>query len=365
MARAGGPRAVHGVRCGQTRRMQPQTPAEVVAALVDRTKVPAAGVATVGAGGPAHVEVAGVTRRGGTEPVTVDDPWHIGSCTKALTAALVGRLVDRGALSWDATVGDLLDDVGGDGRDAWVGVTLDELLLCRAGLPTNLPRKAMEASWRDERALVDQRTDAVATALKGEPDGRGTFRYSNLSYVVVGAIVDRVAGVPYEHALRDELLEPLGVTSAGFGAPERVWGHRTRGGLAAVLAGRGAPADPADVRSDNPPVLNSAGRLHLSLGDWARLIPLFLDGAGDALLSPPSLDHLLATPPDGKGMAMGWMSAALPGVSLGAQGSNTAWVATAMLSTDRRRGSMVVCNDGRSRLFAASAVAAAGLLAEG
>src|SRR5690606_38737298 len=44
---------------------------------------------------------------GRAEAVTVDDPWHLGSCTKAMTATLIGSLVERGALRWEATLGEL------------------------------------------------------------------------------------------------------------------------------------------------------------------------------------------------------------------------------------------------------------------
>lgn len=323
--------------------------------------MPAAGWATVGIDEPVQVAVAGVSRRDGGEPVTADHHWHIGSCTKSLTAALVATFVDDGTAGWDLTIGEAFADLGSDVHDDWAGVRLDEVLLCRAGFAANLSQSAMQIAWRDERTLLDQRTNAVASALRAPPKDRGSFLYSNLSYVVAGAIVDRLAGVPYEVAMQARLFEPLGVTSAGYGPPPHIWGHPNRVRFGPLTVGRGSGADPAEVRSDNPSLLNPAGRLHLTLWDWATLQRLFLDGAG--LLSQESLTRLLDAPPGLSTMAMGWVPAALPGASLGMQGSNTAWVATAMLAEDRRRAALVVCNDGRSRLFAATAVAAAGLVA--
>ena len=64
--------------------------------------VPAIGAAIVDAHGNVVADVVGTTRRGGSEAVTVDDAWHIGSCGKSMTASLYARLVERG----DARLGE-------------------------------------------------------------------------------------------------------------------------------------------------------------------------------------------------------------------------------------------------------------------
>ncbi len=327
----------------------------------DRHQVAAIGAAVIDVHDHVDVGVVGVTQRGATELVDVDDAWHIGSCAKALTAALYARLVEQGRAEWGATLADLFPDLVDARHRNWSPVTIEELLTCRSGLPANPSRAAMEAAYLDRRPAVDQRSAAVGTALSEPPRGRGRFRYSNLGYVVAGAAIDRIVGAPFELALRAEILDPLGVTAAGFGPPPRIWGHRPRAQIGNLLLGRGVPAEPGDVRSDNPALLTPAGRLHLSLPDWARVQRLFLDGAG--LLPDESLAMLLRPPADGRGMAMGWAAAkGLPGVALGMQGSNTVWAATALLATDRRRMSLVVTNDGRSRVMQTSALLAVELL---
>src|SRR5215470_14160319 len=49
--------------------------------------------------------VAGVRKRGSAERVTLDDRFHLGSCTKAMTATLVAMLVEEGKLNWTTTLG--------------------------------------------------------------------------------------------------------------------------------------------------------------------------------------------------------------------------------------------------------------------
>lgn len=338
--------------------------------FVRRTGVPAAGIAIVDLDehaaldqhdGPAAVlEVAGSARRGCNEPVGTDDAWHIGSCAKSLTAALYGRLVENGVATWSAPLPDLFGDLTADVHPGWADVTIDDLLTCRGGVAANPPRDAMLAGYADSRPPAEQRTTVTRDALATAPRRPGRFRYSNLGYTIAGAVIDRVAGRPFENALVDELLAPLGVTTSGFGPPPKILGHRPRLQVGAICLGRGTAQEADGVRSDNPALITPAGRLHLSLPDWARAQRLFLDGAG--LLERDTLERLLDLPADGRGMSMGWADASrIAGVGLGMQGSNTSWAATAMMTPDRRRAALVVANDGRTSVLRASARLAAEL----
>jgi hypothetical protein len=112
--------------------------------------------------------------------------------------------------------------------------------------------------------------------------------------------------------------------------------------------------------------MSPAGRLHLTLGDWARFHHLFLSGGGD-LLRPETVERLL-TPAPGRGQrqALGWAPAhGAPGASFGQQGSNTYWVATALIDSARERTALVVCNEGRGRLLRRTPTLALQLLAYG
>lgn len=64
-------------------------------------KVPALGGAIVHSDGQISTFVTGVRESGSDVAATVTDQWHLGSCTKAMTAMLVALLVERGDLTWD------------------------------------------------------------------------------------------------------------------------------------------------------------------------------------------------------------------------------------------------------------------------
>ena len=329
----------------------------------DRYGVPAVGAAVVADTGALEIEVLGQRHGNTTDAVDINDQWHIGSCAKSMTAALYARLVERSDAAWGVPVPNFFPDLAGSVHAGWSDSTIDEVLVCRSGMDANLDRAQMVAGWEDTADATEQRTQAVVSALSGPPRARGSFRYSNLGYIVVGAAIDRTSGMPFEDALSSEIFEPLGISTAGFGPPPDIWGHKPKLQIGSFTAGRGSPADPGLPRSDNPAVMTPAGRLHLTLADWAKFQRVFLNRGGD-FLEPATIEHLLAIPAGkGSGMAMGWAPVAgLAGVSYGMQGSNTLWAATALIDSNFERNVMVVANDGRSRVLRATAELAASIL---
>src|SRR5262249_44587426 len=67
------------------------------------------------------------------------DLWHIGSITKSMTATLVARLVEDGALNWEDRVGDVLSSTAPVKNEAYRGATFRHLLSHHAGLHANIP----------------------------------------------------------------------------------------------------------------------------------------------------------------------------------------------------------------------------------
>src|ERR1022692_1548339 len=83
---------------------------------------------------------AGVRKRGAAERITLDDRFHLGSCTKAMTATLVAMLVEEGKLNWTTTLGELFADTVKPIHPAWEKVTLRQVLQHRAGLRFEIGR---------------------------------------------------------------------------------------------------------------------------------------------------------------------------------------------------------------------------------
>ncbi len=336
---------------------------ELLERFREREHAPAVAAAIVDAGGIVESAVSGLRRRDAADEVTISDAWHIGSCAKTMTAILWARLVEHDLAWWDMPLAEALGFPRGHVYADWADQTVDDALRWQAGVQPNLTPSAMRQAWADARPLEDQRFDIASRVIASPPQRPSRFAYSNLSYMVAAAAVDRLASMPFERALEVYVHQPLNISSAGFGAPIRVLGHRPRIRLGPVRALPGAPVEASHPMSDNPPVMSAAGTVHLDIEDWARFVGIFLRdsetarGDGKPFLQPETVEHLL-TPVTARPVnaAMGWIatdkSAAF---SYAMQGSNTLWSATAGLDSDRGRGVVVAANDGRTRVLRAMA----------
>ncbi len=326
-----------------------------LAEFARRLDIPAAVGGVVAADGGLQFEVIGVCTRGSTTKVTKDDYWHIGSCAKSITASLYAILVERGDADWDAPISTIFADLAGDISPQWADRRMEELFLCESGMQANPTLSQMRAAYQDDRPLTDQRTAATLSAMRNPPKQRDKFVYSNSSYMTIGAAIDRLSGMPFEQALKEYLLEPLGITTLGYGPPDKIWGHKVRVPLGPMSLFKGPPADPSHVHSDNPAVLSSAGTMHLSMRDWAKFLNVFSVN-GTPLLKPESVDYLLSRREGSKSsMTKGWgIAQGAADISYGMQGSNRMWAATALLDGAREKAAFMVCNDGRTRVLTGS-----------
>jgi len=262
--------------------------------------VPAMAVAVVTSDGIKYVGAVGVRKRGTEVPVTLDDLWHLGSDGKAMTSTLIARLVERGQLRWNSTLGEIFPDLAPQMNPEFQKVTLLQLLSHRAGLPANLDLERYGGT--DAPAL---RLQAAREYLAQKPHSTpgSKYAYSNLGYIIAAAVVEKITGQPWEQAIAKEVFEPLQMKSAGFGGTgtpgqiDQPWPH-TADGQPVAKNGPGM---------DNPPVMGPAGRIHCSIQDWARFVQDQLRGdRGESALLKPESYQTLHTPPFGNDYALGW-----------------------------------------------------------
>ncbi|MEJ6000907.1 serine hydrolase domain-containing protein [Paucibacter soli] len=304
-------------------------------------KLPAMGALLIRKGQVTEQAVRGLRASDGADQVQADDVWHLGSNGKAMTAVLVARLVERGQLAWDAPLHQLLPELAAEMQAGYRDVTLRDLLAHQAGLQPDIDESWAPVFQRDKRALHEQRLAFARLALAQSPAfaARSADGYSNSGVLVAGLVAERATGLPYETLMRRELFEPLGLTSAGFGATHRgqPLGHKA-----------GVPVDGPEA--DNPAVLAPAGGIHMSLADWARFAIDQMAGeqGRGKLLKPESYRFLhQAARASGK-FALGWrLQASMAGVSarhLAHTGSNEAWFALIAMKPDSEDAVLVVSN---------------------
>jgi CubicO group peptidase (beta-lactamase class C family) len=315
-----------------------------LAALIERHKLPGMIAAVVRGGTIAAIGAAGVRKLASEEPIRIGDQVHIGSCTKAMTATMIGTLVDEGVLKWSSTVAEVFPDLAESIHADYRAVTLLELLDHRGGLPHDVDWSRL--SRRQALSPTQQRRGLLEQTLKEAPESKpGTSQaYSNAGYMLAGLMAEQVTNEPWETLMRARLFEPLGMASAGFGpsgSPGQVdepWGHHERNGK----------VEP--VQRDNPPSFGPAGTVHVSIPDWAKFALLHLRAdRGDALLLEPETFRVLQTPPAGMPYAAGWgvyNRHGSRGHLLAHDGSNTYWFAVIRIAPVRNLTFLAATNQG-------------------
>lgn len=318
---------------------------ETLAQAMEGKTVPAVGILVIRDGKVVGQAVRGVRRIGEAAPVALSDRWNIGSDAKALTATLIGRLVERGKLRWDTPLAKMLPELAGTMRPEYRDVTLLELLSHRAGLPENTGDMAFFTTfYADTRPLPAQRLAYITRALTEAPVGpaRGESSYSNTGLILAGVIAERVMGKPFEQLMRDEVFRPLGMASADYsqapGAGEP-FGH---------LDGRVSTTAEA-----NPQIITPAGGLRLSLADWGRFAVDQMEGErGRGKLLKAETYKLLHTPQGDTIDALGWgvppAIAGRQGPVLTHGGSDGNWFAFICLFPGSENGVLVVANAAES-----------------
>jgi CubicO group peptidase (beta-lactamase class C family) len=289
----------------------------------------------------ATIGALGIRKIGSSEPIRPTDQMHIGSCTKAMTATLIGMLVEARKLKWNSTIRDVFPTEADGLHPQFQTVTLSHLLTHRAGLP-------QQAQWWSlpGQTGTQMRYALLHQMLKDAPATKPgtTYAYSNVGYALAGLMAEQVTGESWESLLTRRLFEPLGMTSAGFGIPgqrgdvSQPWGHRFVG------------KDLKPIQIDNPTSMGPAGTVHCSVPDWAKFAALHLghQSGSSAILKPSTLETL-HTPPPGREYAGGWMVCERSwagGIAFNHAGSNTTFYVTAWLAPVRNFAILVATNQG-------------------
>ena len=251
----------------------------------------------------------GLRALGQPDKVTVDDRWHIGSDTKAFTATMIARLVEQHVMSFDDTLAASLPLLAKEMNPAYRDITIRQLLCHTAGLPALTDDKEQAPFLEAIKSADGVKAQRVAIAQKYltmPPASKvGEFKYSNVGYIIAGAVAEARTGKTWEDLIREQIFKPLGIANAGFGAPgtpdklDQPRGHKE-------VAGKLVPLSPTDVESDNPPALGPAGTMNIALKDWLLFAQDQLAGAhGHGKLLKPETYHALQTPVTGN-YGLGW-----------------------------------------------------------
>lgn len=140
------------------------------------------------------------------EPMTHDTLFDLASLTKPIaTATSVMILVDRGKIDVDKPVGEYLPEFADAAKR---GITVRQLLAHQSGLT---PDNSL-ADYKDGPEVAWQKICELK--LLSPPGDK--FRYSDVGFIVLGKLVERVSGKPLNEFVRDEIFDPLKMHETGY-----------------------------------------------------------------------------------------------------------------------------------------------------
>ena len=221
-----------------------------------------------------------------------DSGFRIGSMNKMFTAVATLQLVAAGKLSLDDTVGQVLPDY--PNRAIAKTVTVRHLLT-HSGGTGDIFGEQFDAN----RLSLKEHSDYVALFGKRLPGhALGEFHYSNYGFVLLGAVIEKVTGGPYDDYVRKHIFEPAGMTATGALPETQVRSRLTTGYTFA--AGKWADA------SDTLPYRGtSAGGGYSTAGDLVRFAVALQSGRllPQHLLQAATRGHVI--PQYGQGFMLG------------------------------------------------------------
>ncbi|WP_252375200.1 MULTISPECIES: serine hydrolase domain-containing protein [unclassified Nonomuraea] len=231
-----------------------------LAELIDRYEVPGAALAYLHEGEP-HEFAAGTLNTATGVEATPDALYQIGSVTKVWTATLLMRLIERGRLTLDTTVAEVLPEFRVADAEVTKTVTIRHLLSHTSGINGDL---FLDTGRGDD--CVERYVEACAELTQNHPLGV-TQSYCNSGFVIAGRVVERLTGERWDDALRKEIVEPLGLTHT-WTLPEDVLRFRAAmghvdGGAPAPMWGLMRSAGPAGLICARPADVVAFARAHL------------------------------------------------------------------------------------------------------
>jgi len=216
------------------------------------------------------------------EPMTEDTVFDMASLTKCLvTATAVMQLYEAGKLQFDDPVAKYLPEFAANGKQA---VTIRELLTHYSGLPEDIDLKDAWGLTAPDKAEGIRR--AMNASLEAVP---GThFKYSDINFITLGTLVEKVSGQPLEEYAQQHIFEPLGMTNTHYLAFARACGdfdlHGSAVSLPMTVSVMSAHPGPVPCAVDGP---SSEVETEWMPGEWIpRIAPTQYDDQGSAETNP-------------------------------------------------------------------------------
>ncbi|MVT09457.1 serine hydrolase domain-containing protein [Chitinophaga tropicalis] len=263
----------------------------------------------------------------------LNDRFHIGSNTKAMTAFMIAKYVEKGALRWTTKFFDIFPDWKRTSRKEYYDITLKDLLSHRAMIQPfqgeNDPAiPGFKGTKQQQRRLFGK---FVLQQEPVKPDSTHHFIYSNAGYTLATLMIEKVTNQTWEQLMINRFNHDLHL-NIGFSWPENqknkdTWGHTEENGKLAPV-----PSN-TDYHLD---YTEPAGDINIRLKDYIRFIQLNLDGlkGHNNYLKSSTYHFIHEGIPD---YSLGWFNVYENGDSFSTH-SGTAGTYYSLVQIDRKKG---------------------------
>ncbi|MFW2372700.1 MAG: serine hydrolase domain-containing protein [Gammaproteobacteria bacterium] len=251
---------------------------EIMGKAREKYKVPAVAVTVMNAESVYLQEVQGLRVFDKPLQATLDDYFHIGSCSKSVLSVMAAKLMEQTQITWKTKFFDVLPELKEHADDVYSAITLEDLFLCTAGIKAYTNAESEPFPDYDP-SVSDMRMEFVKYLITQPPcsknkDGKFEHLYSNASYTMASAMLERVSGTKYESLIRETLMDDLGM-SVHIGwpnsfSPDQPWGH--------IITKDKVEAFPPDHNYKLPCLITPAGDLSMTPRDYAKYTQLHLRG---------------------------------------------------------------------------------------
>ncbi len=167
----------------------------------------------------------GLANREWSIPNAPDTRFRLGSITKQFTSMLVMQQVQKGTIKLDAHLSDYLPYYR---KDTGSRITIHQLLNHTSGIPSYTSDPKFFATESRNPYKPDEFIKKFCSGdLQFEPGSQ--YRYNNSGYFILGAILERITGKPYDVLLKQDILDPLGLKDTGYDHSSVVLARRASG----------------------------------------------------------------------------------------------------------------------------------------
>jgi CubicO group peptidase (beta-lactamase class C family) len=181
--------------------------------FVERQQMPGAVMGVIVDGELVLLKIHGIREKTGDAPVTPETVFRIASMTKSFTAMAILKLRDEGKLSLEDPVSKYIPELANLAYptvDSQV-LNIRHLLSHSEGFPEDNP-------WGDRQLAQTDKTmrEWMRTGIPFSTSPGSAFEYSNYGFAILGQIVAKASGKPYDNYVRDNILRPLGMNASTF-----------------------------------------------------------------------------------------------------------------------------------------------------